>query len=126
MEIVGMAKKDAKIVDGQEIADVEDLLEVNTDETNDPHVYDTEGPTTHDLKIVEVSNEVDEFLMSISEKHKLHPLNISSIIIARTMIMCKHTNCLDDFNKIMTGITEEVEQLGDFYDDTNPIEATKH
>ena len=126
MEIVGMAKKDAKIVDGQEITDVDDLLEVNTDEKGDPHVYDSEGPTTHDLKIVEVSNQVDEFLMSISEKHKLHPLNISSIIIARTMIMCKHTDCLEDFNKIMTGITEEVEQLGDFYDDTNPIEATKH
>jgi len=128
-----MAKKDIKDIkmkDGQEIKDVEDLLDVNTDAVHDEHVYDSENPVgnsaTHDKKIVDVSNEVDNFLMSISEKHNLHPLNISSIIIARTMIMCKHTNCLEDFNKVMTGITEEITELGDFYPKDAGTEVTKH
>ena len=124
-----MAMKDNK-VDGQIIKDVDDLLEVNTDSVHDDHVYDSENPVgdsaTHDKKIVQVSNEVDDYLMSISEKHNLHPLNISSIIIARTMVMCKHTDCLEAFNKIMTGITEEVAELGDFYDGDVGTEATKH
>lgn len=127
--MVGMTKKDknVKVLGGQEIKEIDDLLEVNTDEVHDEHVYDSKGPSTHDKKIVEVSNEVDNYLMSISEKHNLHPLNISSIVIARTLIMCKHTNCLEDFKKVMTGITEELDAVGDFYtSDENLTEVTKH
>ena len=128
-----MAKKDGKDIkkkDGQEIKEVKDLLDVDTDAVHDEHVYDSENPVgdsaTNDKKIVEVSNEVDDFLMSISNKHNLHPLNISSIVIARTMIMCKHTNCIEDFNKVMTGITEEIAELDDFYVPGETDEVTKH
>lgn len=68
--------------------------------------------------IVEVSNEVDEFLIQLATKHKQHPLNLSSIILARLVVMCKTTGCLEEFKAVVDGLGDEVF--------TANTEVTKH
>lgn len=69
--------------------------------------------------IVEMSNEVDEFLVNLAEKHKEHPLNLSSIVMARLLVLCKATNCLNEFQKIIEDISDDVIPMAN-------TEVTKH
>jgi len=62
-------------------------------------------------QIVEISNDVDELLVELSNKHKQHPLNLASIILARLMVMCNATNCLDEFVKIVEQIEGDIDNL---------------
>jgi len=68
--------------------------------------------------IVEASNEVDEFLLQLATQHNQHPLNISSIVFARLIVLCKSTGCLDQFLDIIQNLPQEVTSAN--------TEVTKH
>lgn len=68
--------------------------------------------------IVETSNEIDELLIQMATKHKQHPLNLASIVFARLIVMCKATQCLDEFLKVIENVPEEVTSAN--------TEVTKH
>lgn len=68
--------------------------------------------------IVEASNEVDEFLLKIATEHNQHPLNISSIVFARLVVLCKSTGCLDQFLDIIENLPEDIASAN--------TEVTKH
>ena len=72
--------------------------------------------TNEEAIVVSVSQEFDQWLVDLGEKYKMHPLNVASIGLARLLVLCKATNCLDKFENIMEGISEEIRTLGDFYD----------
>jgi len=61
-----------------------------------------------DNEIVEISQEFDEYMVELATKYKQHPLNLSSIILARLIVLCKTTGCLEDFQKIMESISDDV------------------
>lgn len=61
-----------------------------------------------DKEIVEISQEFDEYMVELATKYKQHPLNLSSIILARLIVLCKTTGCLEDFQKIMESISDDV------------------
>jgi hypothetical protein len=58
--------------------------------------------------IVEMSNEIDDLMVELATKHKQHPLNLSSVILARLLVLCKTTGCLEDFQKIIESISDDV------------------
>ena len=62
-------------------------------------------------QLVEISNEIDEFLIELSQKFKQHPLNLASITLARLLVMCKTTNCLTEFIQIIDQIEGDIEKL---------------
>ena len=59
-------------------------------------------------QIIEISNVVDEYLIELTTKYKQHPLNLASIILARLIMTCKMTGCLDEFRNVISGLDEEV------------------
>ena len=59
-------------------------------------------------EIVEISHEFDEYMVELATKYKQHPLNLSSIILARLIVLCKTTGCLEDFQNIMENLGDEV------------------
>lgn len=71
--------------------------------------------------IAEISNEIDEFLVELATKHKEHPLNLSAIALARLMMLCNTTGCLDQFKQIMEDISGDMISMP-----TANTEVTKH
>ena len=61
-----------------------------------------------DNEIVEISQEFDEYMVELATKYKQHPLNLSSIILARLIVLCKSTGCLEEFQNIMDNLGDEV------------------
>jgi hypothetical protein len=59
-------------------------------------------------QIVEMSNEIDDYMVELATKHKQHPLNLASVFLARLIVLCKTTGCLDEFQKIMESIGDDV------------------
>ena len=69
-------------------------------------------------QIIEISNEVDEFLVGLAQKHKQHPLNLASITLARLIMLCNTTGCIKEFKSVVEGLGEDVF--------TANTEVTKH
>jgi len=62
-------------------------------------------------QLIEISSEFDEFFVTLSHKYKQHPLNLASIGLARLIVMCKATNCVDEFFKVVDQIEDDIEGL---------------
>jgi len=62
---------------------------------------------TEDL-IVKISNDIDDQLIATAKKHNQHPLNLASIYLARIIVMCKMSGCLDEFQKVVQEIGDDI------------------
>jgi hypothetical protein len=58
----------------------------------------------NDSLLEELSSEIDSTIIDLLEKYKSHPLNISSIILARLVIMNNIAGSGDDFKMLLTSI----------------------
>jgi len=58
----------------------------------------------NDSLLEELSNEIDSTIIDLIEKYKSHPLNISSIILARLVIMNNIAGSGDDFKMLLASI----------------------
>lgn len=58
-----------------------------------------------------LSNEMDELLVKTCIRHKVSPLILSSVILARLMHLNQSAHSLDDFKQLMTEVSTG--QLGD-------------
>jgi len=58
----------------------------------------------NDSLLEELSSEIDSTIIDLIEKYKSHPLNISSIILARLVIMNNIAGSSDDFKMLLASI----------------------
>jgi hypothetical protein len=58
----------------------------------------------NDSLLEELSSEIDSTIIDLIEKYKSHPLNISSIILARLVIMNNIAGSGDDFKMLLASI----------------------
>jgi hypothetical protein len=58
----------------------------------------------NDSLLEELSSEIDSTIIDLIEKYKSHPLNISSIILARLVIMNNISGSGDDFKMLLASI----------------------
>lgn len=58
----------------------------------------------NDNQLEKLTNEIDLFNLDLIEKYKTHPLNLSSIILARLVIMNNISGSGEDFKMILSSI----------------------
>ena len=56
----------------------------------------------NDDKLIGVAATVDNFLMNMVLEHKIDPLSLASIILARLVLMAQETECDDEFKKVLS------------------------
>ena len=56
----------------------------------------------NDNKLIGVAATVDDFLMNMVLEHKIDPLSLASIILARLVLMAQETECDDEFKKVLS------------------------
>ena len=56
----------------------------------------------NDDKLIGVAATVDDFLMNMVLEHKIDPLSLASIILARLVLMAQETECDDEFKKVLS------------------------
>jgi len=56
----------------------------------------------NDDKLTYIADTVDNFLMNMVLEHKIDPLSLASIILARLVLMAQETECDDEFKRVMS------------------------
>ena len=56
----------------------------------------------NDDKLIGVAATVDDFLMNMVLEHKIDPLSLASIILARLVLMAQETECDHEFKKVLS------------------------
>jgi hypothetical protein len=56
----------------------------------------------NDDKLIGVAATVDNFLMNMVLEHKIDPLSLASVILARLVLMAQETECDDEFKKVLS------------------------
>ena len=59
---------------------------------------------TDDDKLAEISYEVDDFISHMLTKYKMDPLTMSSVIVARLMLVNQYAGSDGDFRKLIENI----------------------
>lgn len=59
-----------------------------------------------DQKLVSLSNEVDKTLHALCGKYDINPLSLTGVILARLKIIAEAGEATEDFNKLLTHVTE--------------------
>jgi len=57
-----------------------------------------------DDKLSKLAFEIDDIIVELSTKHKIDPLTLTSIILARLVLTNDFTGSGDDFRKIIANI----------------------
>ncbi len=57
-----------------------------------------------DDKLSKLAFEIDDIIAALSIKHKIEPLTLTSVILARLVLTNDFTGSGDDFRKIMSDI----------------------
>jgi hypothetical protein len=57
-----------------------------------------------DDKLAKLAFEIDDIIAALSIKHKIEPLSLTSVILARLVLTNDFTGSGDDFRKIMSNI----------------------
>jgi hypothetical protein len=57
-----------------------------------------------DDKLAKLAFEIDDIIAALSIKHKIEPLSLTSVILARLVLANDFTGSGDDFRKIMFNI----------------------
>jgi hypothetical protein len=57
-----------------------------------------------DDKLAKLAFEIDDIIAALSIKHKIEPLSLTSVILARLVLANDFTGSGDDFRKIMSNI----------------------
>jgi hypothetical protein len=57
-----------------------------------------------DDKLAKIAFEIDDIIVELSNKHKIDPLTLTSVILARLVLTNDFTGSGDDFRKIMSNI----------------------
>ena len=57
-----------------------------------------------DDKLAKIAFEIDDIIVELSNKHKIDPLTLTSVILARLVLTNDFTGSGDDFRKIMSDI----------------------
>ena len=57
-----------------------------------------------DDKLSKIAFEIDDIIAALSIKHKIEPLTLTSVILARLVLTNDFTGSGDDFRKIMSDI----------------------
>lgn len=55
-------------------------------------------------QLIEISRELDNYMVSLMKQYDIGPLQISAVVLARTMVLSRETGCSEDFLKLITGI----------------------
>lgn len=56
--------------------------------------------------LAKIAYEVDDFIASMIEKHKLDPLTLGSCIMARLVLINQHVGSGDDFKELLLRIPD--------------------
>ena len=56
----------------------------------------------NDDKLIDVAATVDNFLMNMVLEHKIDPLSLASVILARLVLMAQETECDDEFKRVLS------------------------
>ena len=59
-----------------------------------------------DDKLAKLAFEIDDIIAALSIKHKIEPLSLTSVILARLVLTNDFTGSGDDFRKIIANIPE--------------------
>jgi hypothetical protein len=57
-----------------------------------------------DDKLAKIAFEVDDIIVELSTKHKIDPLTLTSVMLARLVLTNDFTGSGDDFRKIIANI----------------------
>ena len=57
-----------------------------------------------DDKLAKIAFEIDDIIVELSTKHKIDPLTLTSVILARLVLTNDFTGSGDDFRKIISNI----------------------
>ena len=57
-----------------------------------------------DDKLAKIAFEIDDIIAALSTKHKIDPLTLTSVILARLVLTNDFTGSGDDFRKIISNI----------------------
>jgi hypothetical protein len=57
-----------------------------------------------DDKLAKIAFEVDDIIVELSTKHKIDPLTLTSVMLARLVLTNDFTGSGDDFRKIISNI----------------------
>lgn len=55
-------------------------------------------------ELVEITNSIDSFIMEMCENHKISPLNITGIFLARLTRLAREVGYTDDYEKLLTSV----------------------
>lgn len=61
-----------------------------------------------DIELGMVADEMDILLQGISIKHKMSPLDVCAVMLARMIHFSKLTDSTDDLGKLMQGVSEGI------------------
>ena len=59
-----------------------------------------------DDRLAKIAFEVDDIIAALSIKHKIEPLSLTSVILARLVLANDFTGSGDDFRKIIANIPD--------------------
>ena len=59
-----------------------------------------------DDRLAKIAFEVDDIIAALSVKHKIDPLNLTSIMLARLVLTNDFTGSGEDFRKLMANIPD--------------------
>jgi hypothetical protein len=57
-----------------------------------------------DDKLAKIAFEIDDIIVELSTKHKIDPLTLTSVMLARLVLTNDFTGSGDDFRKIIANI----------------------
>jgi hypothetical protein len=56
----------------------------------------------NDDTLIELASTVDNFLMNMILEYEIDPLSLSSVILARLVLMAQETECDDEFKRVLS------------------------
>ena len=59
-----------------------------------------------DDKLSKIAYEVDDIIAALSVKHKIDPLSLTSIVLARIVLTNDYVGSGEDFRKLMANLPE--------------------
>jgi len=55
--------------------------------------------------LLAITDEVDAMLAKIIIEHKISPLSVTGVVLARLCLMCEEMECREDMDKLMETVT---------------------
>ena len=55
--------------------------------------------------LLSITKEVDAMLAKIIIEHKISPLSVTGVVLARLCLMCEEMECREDLNELLETVT---------------------